>query len=146
MLKKISIFLLFLSSLWVSYAFAGDKADGCISGTYATKGANNGYSRIVREIEQAKNRESNAATLLDKCVSGLRKIDFSIQFPSISMVLDEIIEQVCKIAVETANKVILDDIANDISDYESYLNSISNTISNSTNPSNIGNIIDNNLY
>lgn len=142
-LKIIILFSLFISSFFASYTYAND---GCISGTYATKGANNGYSKIVKEIEQAKNRESNAVTLLDKCVSGLRKIDFSIQFPSISIALDQIIEQVCRVAVDAANKVILDDIANDISDYESYLNAISNSISNSTNPSNINDVINESLY
>jgi hypothetical protein len=142
-LKKISILLLFLSSLFSFCTFADDN---CVSGKFATKGANNGYSRIVKEIEQARNRESNSVTLLDKCVSGLRKIDFSIQFPSISIALDQIIEQVCKVAVDAANKVILNDIASDISDYESYLNSISNQISNSTNPSNIKDTIEDSLY
>ncbi len=146
-LNKNFSFLFFLLFIISTYANANEK---CISGEYATKGANNGYSRVVKEVEQAKNRESNAASLLDKCMSGLRKIDFSIQFPTISVALDQIIEQVCKVAVDTANKVILNDIASDISDYESYLNSISNSISNSSN-SIIGikmgeNTIDNSFY
>lgn len=142
-LNNFSVLLLFILTLFAPYSFA---ADNCVSGTFATKGANNGYSRIVKEIEQARNRESNAVTLLDKCVSGLRKIDFSIKFPSLSIALDQIIEQVCKVAVDAANKVVLNDIASDISDYESYLNSISNQISNSTNPSNISNTINDSLY
>lgn len=83
----------------------------CRAGQAAQAGSQAGYEVAKRAAEAWAERERTVSDQLQECLSRIRMTQITLpQFPSISVILDKIVEKICQAAVDKINSSIPADI------------------------------------
>lgn len=86
---------------------AACKADaGCRAGDAAARGSQMGFQRAQANALTISQSQTQAQALLQKCLSGIANMQTVSMFPSLSNVLDQMVQKVCNAATQQVNSVI----------------------------------------
>ena len=85
----------------------GSRAETCRAATAATAGRDAGYEQARKAADAWADREGQASDILQDCLSGIRDITVTLpSFPSLSDLLSQAINKVCRAAVYKVNDTL----------------------------------------
>ncbi|EML9989068.1 conjugal transfer protein [Citrobacter amalonaticus] len=83
------------------------QAETCRAATAATAGRDAGYEQARKAADAWADREGQASDILQDCLSGIRDITVTLpSFPSLSDLLSQAINKVCRAAVDKVNDTL----------------------------------------
>lgn len=97
---------------------------GCRAGDAAAHGSQIGFERIKNDAVSLSQNQTQAQSLLQKCLAGIANMQPVSIFPSFSDIFDQIVQKVCMTATQQVNSAIgqinpandVDRIMSDIND------------------------------
>ncbi|EHT05154.1 hypothetical protein HMPREF9694_05479 [Klebsiella michiganensis] len=85
----------------------GSRAETCRAATAATAGRDAGYEQARKAADAWADREGQASDILQDCLSSIRDITVTLpSFPSLSDLLSQAINKVCRAAVDKVNDTL----------------------------------------
>jgi TraL protein len=79
---------------------------GCRSGDAAVRGSQLGFERAQTSAVSISQNETQAQTLLQKCIAGLASMQTISMFPSMGDIMNQMVQRVCNAATQQVNSAI----------------------------------------
>jgi hypothetical protein len=92
--------------LLLALAMAGQAHAGCRAGDAAVHGSEAGFQRAQTNALTISQNQTRAQMLLQKCLAGIASMQTLSMFPSLTDVLDQVVQKVCNAATQQVNSAI----------------------------------------
>jgi hypothetical protein len=93
-------------ALLVALAITSQANAGCRAGDAAVHGSQIGFQRAQANALTISQNQTRAQMLLQKCLAGIASMQTITMFPSLTDVLDQVVQKVCNAATQQVNSAI----------------------------------------